>query len=235
MRVAAHRLRLLSRNGEAAASVLATGMPCEPELVTGYVDGELSAEARGRVEAHLSSCAACGEQVQEERALQTRLAELRTVPLPAELERRVWERIRRAPGRRWRRPWPWLAAGLAASVVIAVRWSGGEARHVSAQLALDHGHCAASPPAAVTLALDPRAATACPVLGRTVTHYCLRPDRAASLFVVPGPLDIRGTYDTKTEGRVVRLLARGDRVLGIVAERASDLARVEGAAAALLR
>ena len=37
-------------------------MECDPERVTGYVDGELSRAAAAEIRRHLSSCRACASQ-----------------------------------------------------------------------------------------------------------------------------------------------------------------------------
>jgi anti-sigma factor RsiW len=51
-------------------------MSCDPELVTGYVDGELSPRVRGEVENHASFCSACSAQARFETTLRARLRAL---------------------------------------------------------------------------------------------------------------------------------------------------------------
>ncbi len=52
------------------------------EDLSAYVDGELSASALQRVEAHLEVCAACSESVTELRAVRQSVKELPRVPVP---------------------------------------------------------------------------------------------------------------------------------------------------------
>jgi anti-sigma factor RsiW len=54
-------------------------LSCDPERVTGFVDGELDAEATTAVAAHLATCAACRAQAEAERELR---ACLRVLPVP---------------------------------------------------------------------------------------------------------------------------------------------------------
>ena len=44
-------------------------MGCDPKLVTGYVDGELSRYLAGRIRQHVSVCRACAAQVGFEMSL----------------------------------------------------------------------------------------------------------------------------------------------------------------------
>ena len=99
-------------------------MSCDPERVTGFVDGELDAETTAAVAAHLEACAACRAQAEAERGLRARLRGLPAPALPQGLEARVRARDAAAAPRRrarWRasrcrsRPSSSRASGSAAT------------------------------------------------------------------------------------------------------------------------
>ena len=76
-------------------------------MLHAYLDGELSAVERARVEAHLAECDPCRERLAEERSLierADRLLSLAAPPVPAALRRR----------RRW-----WVPSAWAASIAMA--------------------------------------------------------------------------------------------------------------------
>ena len=52
------------------------------EELSAYVDGQLDAAARARVDAHLETCAACRDELAELRGLRQALSELPRVPAP---------------------------------------------------------------------------------------------------------------------------------------------------------
>lgn len=92
----------------------------ELDLLSAYLDGELDAPDRGRVEAHLADCAECRRTLQ---ALRMTVADLATLPEPAPSPQDSW--ALRAAVRRARRPvrrWERLAwgAGAAAAVLVGV-------------------------------------------------------------------------------------------------------------------
>ena len=64
-------------------------MGCEPERVTGYVDGELAPVIAAETERHLWACPACAAQAHFEIALGDRLRSLPEPPLGPELAGRV--------------------------------------------------------------------------------------------------------------------------------------------------
>jgi len=71
-------------------------MGCEPERVTGYVDGALEPEAAWSTEVHLWRCRDCAAQARLEMELASRLRSLRDLLPPSPgLARRV---VRAAPG-----------------------------------------------------------------------------------------------------------------------------------------
>jgi len=112
-------------------------------LVTPYVDDEIAARDRERVEAHLAACTACRARVATERAarelLRSRASSLTAAAgsAPAALRARVAALAPGAP-RRFFLPVP-VAAMLALTIVgVAVHRT---APVVAAQLTLDHVKC----------------------------------------------------------------------------------------------
>ncbi len=91
-----------------------------------YLDGELSAVERSRVEGHLADCLACRERLEEERALIARAGELLALAAPPARDLPPFEDIRR-PARLWwqvRMPLAWAATVVLA---LATGWFlGGE-------------------------------------------------------------------------------------------------------------
>src|SRR3970282_1915175 len=113
-------------------------LSCDPERVPGFVDGELDAQARAAVAAHLETCPACRAQAEAERALRARLRSLPGPELPAGLGVRVLEAKRLRPSgfpaaARWALP-------LAAVLLLGV-WLRGYAPFVAWDLARDHDKC----------------------------------------------------------------------------------------------
>jgi Putative zinc-finger len=87
------------------------------ELLADYVDGELPADRRAEVEAHLTACPTCTEEVALAREARGALQALPEVPAPtglAELPLRLRREARR-PSRAGR----WIAAAAAAALVGA--------------------------------------------------------------------------------------------------------------------
>ncbi|HUS58711.1 MAG TPA: zf-HC2 domain-containing protein, partial [Planctomycetota bacterium] len=97
--------------------------PC-PEwenLISEYLDGELSEADRPRVEQHLFQCKSCGEYFQGAKAdTATVAAAFAGLPrvCPKGFAARVMQRIRR-PGTR-RRKLGWVGIAVAASVLVAL-------------------------------------------------------------------------------------------------------------------
>lgn len=228
-------------------------MSCEPEKVTGLVDGALDAQERERIEAHLRDCTACQAQAEFERDLRRRLRALRAPDLPETLEARVRGGLRARRPRstaRWLLP---LAAGLA---LLAV-WAYGSPGIVAAQLAWDHGHCFGKDklPAKVWTSdarsmeswldermdnvpalpeqaggLDLIGGRQCPVLGRRVGHvyYASDHDRL-SVYLVPGWVRIDRSLQFKRGNKNVRLLRTAGATVGLVSEEAEALDAFESA------
>lgn len=88
------------------------------ELLAEYVDGSLEADDRARVEAHLTSCSVCSEEVAVAGETRRALTALPEVPVPFGTEQRILRHAQR--GRRWSSPFAWKAAGLAAAAVVVV-------------------------------------------------------------------------------------------------------------------
>jgi negative regulator of sigma E activity len=92
----------------------------ELELLSAYLDGELDAGERARLDAHVPACAECSETLQ---GLRATLTDLGTLPEPVLGEQESWAlrsailRARRASTRRQRFAW---ASGAAAAAVVAV-------------------------------------------------------------------------------------------------------------------
>jgi anti-sigma factor RsiW len=225
---------------------------CNPELVTGFVDGALDEASRTAVEAHLPGCPACRDQVEFERALRQRLRALAPAePRPAlraEVRRELRPRMPRAV-----RAFLPLAAGLA----VLFLWGRGHAPFVAWELSLDHDHCFAKPvlPAQVwtddpghvaewfarqgTLVPAVPAAAAglelvgarfCPLVDRKVGHmYYAGRGRHLSIYAVPGSVRFPRGFLESPRGRVVRLLRMEGRTVGLVGERAEDVATFERA------
>lgn len=96
-----------------------------------YLQGELAADQRERLEGHLAACADCRG---ERDACATLLAALRaSVPTPPEVHWGRWQselrgrlQARRGGRRRWLRPVPVaVTAGLVGALLV-VAWLGGE-------------------------------------------------------------------------------------------------------------
>jgi Putative zinc-finger len=84
------------------------------DLLAEYVDGALGPEPRASVEAHLSSCRSCSEEVELARHAREALSALPDVPAPTGIALEVRRGARR-PSKAGR----WVAAAAAAAVVAA--------------------------------------------------------------------------------------------------------------------
>jgi hypothetical protein len=232
-------------------------MTCQPESVTAWVDGGLTAEERERVAQHVEACAECRAQAESETALRTRLRALPQLAARAGFERELAGRLRSRRIPRLARVLLPLAAGLA----VAGFWLRGSPEAVARELAFDHAKCFRKQqlPAKVVgndaavisgwfeaqgtslpgipapaAGLQLQGARYCPLLdGTFVAHVYYRDGpRTASLFLIPRALRMGTVLNTTALGRQVRLIADGDRTLAVVAENAAD---VEALSAALGR
>jgi anti-sigma factor RsiW len=219
-------------------------MTCQPERVTGYVDGVLDAASRGEMEGHLAECDTCRAQAAAEAEIRTRLGALPPMELPAGLESAVRRRLASRRSAAFR-----ILLPLAATLVAALAWARGSAPFVAWELARDHAHCFGQErlPAQVW-SDDPRMVTKwfaargrtlpylparvgsvelvgarrCPLLDRSVAHlYYEGVHHRVSLFVVPGTVRFDDlSYRVRTRGVAVRLLRVSGSVVGLVGDRA---------------
>ncbi len=106
-------------------------MTCDDarDLLEAYHDGELGADDRARIEAHLQGCAACARELAGLRALSDRVRGLGRPPVPDSLAGRIAVRLAQdapaAPGRRH-------AGRLVASHVVAALLGAGAVALVAA-------------------------------------------------------------------------------------------------------
>ncbi|HXK11473.1 MAG TPA: zf-HC2 domain-containing protein [Vicinamibacteria bacterium] len=230
-------------------------MTCDPERVTGLVDGELDAETAAAVTAHLEACPSCRAQAEDERALRARLRALPAPELPAGFEGRLRAGIVRP--RSAARAWTWVVLPLAAALVAAFGLRG-HAPLVAWELARDHDHCFSfHPPPAKVRSAEPRVVAewfsgqgqrlpSVPARAGDLVlvgaRYCPLPDlslaphvyyssasRNASFFVVPHGVRFADRLAGETRGRRVLLLRVEGEVVGIVGETEGDVQALETA------
>jgi predicted anti-sigma-YlaC factor YlaD len=230
-------------------------LSCDPERVTGLVDGELDPETTAAVAAHLETCPACRAQAEAERELRARLAGLAAPALPEGLEAHVRRASRVRPravpaAARWALP-------LAAVLLVGI-WLRGYAPFVAWDLARDHDKCFARQPLPAKLWSDePRAvgdwfeqqgshlpalpgqvgalslvgARYCPLASLSLAPhvYYASATSHVSVFVVPQGVRFDGRFAGRPRGDAVRLLRVEGEVVGIVAEREADVRAFETA------
>lgn len=82
---------LTRRIREAVAAERSSGIACDAalELVSAYVDGELTPDMRSRLEAHTALCGACEAQLRQTLAIAQSAAEIETVEPPAGLRAQI--------------------------------------------------------------------------------------------------------------------------------------------------
>lgn len=230
-------------------------MSCDPERITGFVDGELDPQAAAAVAAHVETCATCRAQAEAEQALRARLRALPSPALPPGLEARVRGAL--PVGRsavsvtaRWALP---LAAALLAGV-----WLRGYAPFVAWDLARDHDKCFAGHPVPAKVWSGEPAVVAdwfleqgshlpalpaqvgeltlvgaryCPLasLSSAPHVYYASAGRHVSVFVVPHAVRLDGARGLYARGDSIRLLRLEGVVVGIVGEREADVRAFETA------
>lgn len=227
-------------------------MSCNPEKVTGYVDGELEPLAHAEMESHLASCEACSDQAAFERRLREGLRALAGPEPSPGLEEDLRASLARA------RPSPWrVLLPLAAALAAMALWGAGTPRFVAWELSRDHDHCfeakqlpaevwgghasvvtswlaqrgAQLPPVPDSAGgLELVGARRCPLADRKVAHlYYAAGDRRLSLFVLPGSVRFDQSYGAVARGKTVRLLRVAGTTVGLVGENAEDVAAFERA------
>lgn len=213
-------------------------MSCDPERVTGYVDGVLEPPPAEEVERHIAGCPTCEAQALFERDLRARLRSLPDIDPPSGLE----ERLRGALGPR-RRPLRW-ALPLAAGIVLLLWLGRGAAPLVAWEIVQDHEQCESVrsldvadeslPPMPRSAAgLDLVAASLCQLRdGSVVAHLqYVGDERRISAFVIRRSVHFSGSYTTRVGRSAVRLTRSAGAVVGLVAERQEDLEAFERALA----
>lgn len=229
-------------------------MSCDPERVTGLVDGALDPDGEATLAEHLESCPSCRQQAEDERNLRARLRELPPPALPPGIEFFLRRRLRRSGrGRllRWALP-------VAAALVLAVFWGRAFGPFVAWELAIEHEHCWGKPqlpakvfssdPAVVAAFFERRGAALpllpgeadgleliggrpCRLLDRAVAHLYYGSERKRlSVFVIPGSVRINRSLRTRRGRNTVALVRFGDSLLGLVSD---DPASVEAFSSAL--
>jgi anti-sigma factor RsiW len=230
-------------------------LSCDPERVTGFVDGELDAETMAAMGAHLQACAACRAQAEAERGLRARLRSLPAPELPAGLEERVRKGTRRRPVT------PGSVARFVlplAAVLVAGLWVRGHVPFVAWDLARDHDKCFSRRPLPAKIwsgearvvaewfeaqgtrlpGLPDRVgeltlvgARYCPLVGLSLAPhvYYESPGSHVSVFVVPQRVRLADRFAGAARGDAVRLLRVEGEVVGIVGEREGEVQAVESA------
>ena len=235
-------------------------MSCEPERVTGFVDGELPAAEAAALAAHLETCPTCRAQAEGERALRARLAGLAAPDLPEGLAARV-----REASRAGQRPAVTLArwALPVAAMLVLGGWLRGHAPFVAWDLARDHDKCFSRQPLpAKLMSGEPRAvaewferqgtrlpelpaevgelrlvgARYCPLVSlASAPHvYYASATRQLSVFLVPHDVRVADRLSTRVRDDSVRLLRVEGELVGIVGERDLDVQVLETALRPLL-
>lgn len=227
-------------------------MSCEPERVTGFVDGELPPGEAAVVAAHLEQCATCRAQADAERTLRARLRDLPSPDLAAALEARVRARLRRRPAAIRVAPW---ALPLAAALVLGV-WLRGHVPFVAWDLSRDHDKCFSRQPLpAKVVSAEPQAvagwfaergthlpavpdrvgdlvlvgARYCPLVSLSLAPhvYYQSPGSHVSVFVVPHGVRLEDRFAGRARGDAVRLLRLENEVVGIVGEHEAEVQAME--------
>ncbi len=208
------------------------------------MDGALPADEAASIEAHLTECADCRGQADDERQIRRRLASLPPGDLPPSLPFEVRSRLRAG---RW--GWVKVALPLAAGLVVLLLWARGLPPVVAWQLSRDHAACFrgehlpaqvwGSDPSRLAawfeaggwrMPLLPEGAEGivliggryCPLADRRVAHvYYGARSANLSFFVVPEPVRFGGAHRTATRGRTVHLMRLEGQVVALVSEEAA--------------
>jgi len=225
---------------------------CDPERVTGFVDGELDAASAATLAAHIETCASCREQAESERVLRARLRGLPAPELPAGLDTRVRKASRVAS-------WPARAARIAlplAAVLLVGVWLRGYAPLVAWDLARDHDKCFARHPVPAKVRTSDAGVLAdwfeergthlpalpeevgpfalvgaryCPLLSLSLAPhvYYASATSHVSVFVVPQRVRLDGRFAGRARGDAVRLLRIEGETIGLVGGNEAEVAAFE--------
>jgi hypothetical protein len=223
-------------------------MSCQPEQVTGYVDGALEASERAQIESHLAECATCRKQADEERALRSRLLGLLHPAVPTGLETRVRSRLAKRRRVRLVR----LLLPLTAAAAVLLMMARTSSRFVAWELARDHDHCYGyealgyqieSEDAETVMRWFENQGTRMPAVPSSAgdlelmgARYCPLPDLSYSAHLFYGrgdkhPLSLfvlgrrLSPEDVQVEarGHVVRIVRIGETTVGLVGDRQEDV------------
>jgi len=101
----------------------------ENEILSAYLDHELSAAEADAVQGHASACPSCRAQLESLRQAKLFLARAPRRAMPPELMAEIAKRLsqpawREALGRLWPRPRVCIPAGAFAAAVLALAWIG---------------------------------------------------------------------------------------------------------------
>lgn len=221
-------------------------MSCNPELVTGYVDGALDGPSMAELKSHLETCATCREQAAFEVSLRERLRELALLEPSLDLRERVLARARPR-----RRVLAWILAAPAAAALVAFMVIRMSPSFLSWELVQDHVRCfglkplkenvlAGAPeelarafkengnpipePPAVAGKLQLLGGRQCQLFDRVwVAHLLyLGGDHEASVFVLPDRRGLGDGYVTRSGSLTIDLVQLPAHTVGIVATSLED-------------
>lgn len=112
----------------------------EAELISGYIDNELSGRERSSLELHLNGCRACREELRDLREMKELMSAAPLMRAPADLTESLLAEaaaVRRASEEKRRMRFPVWAAGLAAAASFVV-WVGVRQPTPQQPISLDH-------------------------------------------------------------------------------------------------
>lgn len=118
-------------------------------LLSAFVDGELNAAERGRLDAHLASCAPCRAELSALRAAKDAVSALPRRGLPSSLPDIIAARLDVEPSRGWAawlaEPVAWLPAGALAAAALWVLFAAPQELEAESlpleELMASHARC----------------------------------------------------------------------------------------------
>jgi hypothetical protein len=206
------------------------------ELLASYVDGELGAEERRQVEAHLGSCARCTEEVGLARQAFSALSALEEVPAPLGLATPAIQQAR--PQKRWAGRLQWAAGSAAAAALIVaigiVLWRSTDTGQMEDAAAPAVESATNGPEGGVGAPLAPNAADSLSFYTETTADYSreeldslARRDKAL-VYGDQDAVTIRASSDDRASEAVDRALECAGEA-GLRADEGSTLDRIEAA------